>query len=695
MKSELVKPTHLERRAVVYIRQSTPHQVVSNQESLRLQYALRERARELGWHAADIDVIDSDLGLSGASAAQRSGFKELVGRVGLKEVGLILSIDVTRLARNCSDWYPLLDICGLNGCLIADRDGVYDPGSANGRLLLGLKGTISELELHTIRSRLTAGLVAKAERGELALTLPIGLARDPSGIVVKDPNLEVQERLALLFETFLKLRTVAKVMREFNDRSLELPRRDRCGDLVWCRATTSAVAAILKNPAYAGAFVSGRTRLRRPSDGKSAMKAAKPLAEWRIVVKDRYPAYIDWPTYEKIRGIVSDNRAEYMRNKTRGAPRDGELLLQGIAWCARCGHKMYVRYKGGAEYVCNHLRSQQGLSACQYLRAPRVDAAVAQAFLTALAPAEIDALSRARRAQQQTDKAMRKSAEQQLERRRYEAALAERQFNRVDPDNRLVAAELERRWEAALKEVRAAEEALARAASPQAVVPIAISKALNDNVIRLSGRLPEIWTDPTTTDAKRKALLRCLVEKVVLDRGEHDVARVRIVWRGGAVSEIAVKIRVGSVANLTRGAEMRERVIELARTKMHDDEIAAVLTSEGHRSPNCPDKVLPITVQRIRLGAGLKGHVEQRTRWRHAPDVLSAHELAGVLGIPVNWLYVQIRQGRLLIDRHPAGAHLFANTPSVIEAVQKLRNHEIDRLDLRITEPHKEGHSHG
>jgi DNA invertase Pin-like site-specific DNA recombinase len=695
MRSELIKPMHLSRRAVVYIRQSTPHQVVSNQESLRLQYALQQRAKELGWHEADIDVIDADLGISGASAALRGGFKELVGRVGLGEVGLILSIDVTRLARNCSDWYPLLDICGLHGCLIADRDGVYDPGSANGRLLLGLKGSISELELHTIRSRLTAGLLAKAERGELALTLPIGLVRDPSSIVVKDPNLEVQERLELLFQMFLKVRTVAKVMREFNGRGLELPRRDRHGDLTWARATTSAVAAILKNPAYAGAFVYGRTRLRKPSDGKSAMKAAKPIGEWRIVVKDRYPAYIDWKTYEKIRGIVSDNRAEYMRKKTRGAPRDGELLLTGIAWCGRCGHKMYARYKTRPEYVCNHLRAHQGLPACQYVSAPRVDAAVGQAFLTALAPAEIDALSRARRAQSQADKAMRKSAEQQLERHRYEAALAERQFNRVDPDNRLVAAELERRWEAALNEVRAAEEALARAASPQAIAPVAAVKALNDNVIRLSGRLPEIWTDPSTTDAKRKGLLRCLVEKVVLDRGEHDVSRVRIVWRGGAVSEIDVKMRVGSVTRLTRGDEMQQRVIELARTKMHDDEIAGILTREGHRSPNCADKVLPITIQRIRYRAGLKGLVERRTRWQHAPDLLSAQELAGVLGIPVNWLYVQIRQGRLLIDRHPSGAHLFANTPSVTEAVRKLRNHEIERLDLRITEPHNEGHSHG
>jgi DNA invertase Pin-like site-specific DNA recombinase len=275
VKSELVKPAHLARKAVVYIRQSTPHQVVSNQESLRLQYGLRQRAHELGWHEADIDVIDADLGLSGASATPRSGFNQLVGRVGLSEVGLILSIDVTRLARNCSDWYPLLDICGLRGCLIADRDGVYDPSSANGRLLLGLKGTISELELHTIRSRLTAGLLAKAERGELALTLPIGLVRDPSGVVVKDPDMAVQERLQLVFGMFPRFGTVAKVMRMLNGRGLDLPRRDRHGDLRWTRATTSSVAAILKNPAYAGAFVYGRTRIRETTrEGASRASTA-------------------------------------------------------------------------------------------------------------------------------------------------------------------------------------------------------------------------------------------------------------------------------------------------------------------------------------------------------------------------------------------------------------------------------------
>jgi DNA invertase Pin-like site-specific DNA recombinase len=694
VKSELVKPSHLTRKAVVYIRQSTPHQVVSNQESLRLQYALRQRARELGWHEADIDVIDTDLGLSGASAAGRSGFKELVGRVGLSEVGLILSIEVTRLARNCSDWYPLLDICGLRGCLIADRDGVYDPGSANGRLLLGLKGTISELELHTIRSRLTAGLLAKAERGELALNLPIGLMRDPSGVVVKDPDLAVQERLELVFEMFLKFRTVAKVMRVLNERGLDLPRRDRHGDPRWARATVASVASILKNPAYAGAFVYGRTRMHTPiREGASKAKARRPIDEWRIVVKDRYPAYIDWSTYEKICTTIRDNRAEYMRIKTRGAPRDGELLLHGIAWCGRCGHKMFVRYKGGGQYVCNHLRSNEGLPTCQEMRAARIDKAVADSFLTALAPAELDALSKARRAQLQVDAALRASAERQLERKRYAAALAERQFNRVDPDNRLVAAELERRWEAALNEVRAAEEGLAQQASPQPVAQMGIGKEMQGKIISLAGRLPQIWADPTTTDAHRKALLRCLVDKVVLDRGEHDVASVRIVWRGGAVTKLEVHQRVNAVVKLARGVEMRDRALTLARAGMYDDQIAAVLTGEGHRSPNSESEVFPITIQRIRHAAGMQVS-QPRTRWTHDADVLTAPELAVKLNVPVNWLYVQIRKGRLLVERQPSGAYLFNDTTAVLDGIESLRTHKIGCLDLRICQPHQEGHQH-
>src|SRR5215207_5486042 len=247
--SELVSPGHLARKAVIYIRQSTPSQVLANRESLRLQYALRKRAIDLGWHAEDVEVVDADLGLTGSSAQGREGFKELVTEVTLGRIGLILSSDVTRLSRNCSDWYPLLDVCGYKGTLIADQENVYDPATAEGRLVLGLKGTLSEMELHTIRRRLTAGILSKAERGELALKLPIGLERDEHGLVHKDPNMEVQDRISLVFETFLRLRTASKVLRYFNESELLLPRRDRFGDVVWKKPTISSVLSILKNPA--------------------------------------------------------------------------------------------------------------------------------------------------------------------------------------------------------------------------------------------------------------------------------------------------------------------------------------------------------------------------------------------------------------------------------------------------------------
>ncbi|MHC2367803.1 hypothetical protein ACVIQT_002451 [Bradyrhizobium diazoefficiens] len=300
-------------------------------------------------------------------------------------------------------------------------------------------------------------------------------------------------------------------------------------------------------------------------------------------------------------------------------------------------------------------------------------------------------MSRSRRVQQQTNNALRSSAERELERKRYTAALAERQFNRADPDNRLVASELERRWEAALNDVRAAEEALARQTPPKAITQVAISKELNDKVISLTGRLPQIWGDETISDAHRKALLRCLIEKVVLDRGERDLALARIVWRGGAVTELEVKMSVNSVTRLTRGTEMRERLLTLARDGVPDDKIATILTREGHRSPRCADKVLPITVGRLRRAAAIKV-TAQRSRWEHDDSYLSPPELARRLEIPVNWLYVQIRTKRLLIDRQPSGAYLFPNTPSVLHAIGDLRNHVIAQLDLRICQPNKEGH---
>jgi DNA invertase Pin-like site-specific DNA recombinase len=327
--SDLVTPGHLSRSAVIYIRQSTPHQVISNQESRRLQYALKQRALDLGWYKGDILVIDSDQGITGSSAQGRDGFKDIAARVSLGQAGIILSTEVTRISRNCSDWYPLLDVCGYMNCLIADRDGVYDPGTPNGRLLLGLKGQMSEMELHMIRSRLTAGLINKAERGELALTLPAGLVRDQTGTVRKDPNQEVQSRLELIFATFLQVKSACKVLRVFKNQALLVPRKDRFGDVVWKNPSVSAIITILKNPAYAGAFVYGRTKTIRPP-GRPPVQKNLPMDQWRIRVNDKYPSYISWEAYKKIQNMLKDNYAQYDRNKSRGVPRPGSALIHGI-----------------------------------------------------------------------------------------------------------------------------------------------------------------------------------------------------------------------------------------------------------------------------------------------------------------------------------------------------------------------------
>src|SRR5262249_49040747 len=456
--SDLITPHHLARKAIIYIRQSSPHQALSNQESLRLQYALTDRARELGWHADDVLVIDSDLGLTAASAQHREGFKELLALLTLDQVGIILSFDVTRLARNCSDFYPLLDLCGYKRCLIADSDGIYDPGSANGRLLLGLQGQLSELELHPIRARLTAGLLNKAQRGELALQLPTGLERLPTGKVVKNPNREVQERIQLVFTIFLERGSASKVLEFFTRHDLQLPRRDRFGDLVWKPPRVSALLAVLKNPAYAGAFVYGRTRTSsgpRPTD-KTFTRLG--LEQWKIRINDVYEAYISWETFERIQSMLRDNYAEYDRNKTRGVPRPGAALLQGLVYCGACGHKLVIQYKAGTRYLCNYLRQQYRVPVCQYLSADAIDRAVVGAFWEALSAVELDAYAEAVAAEQQQRATLEHAQLQHLTRLRYDAALAQRRVEQGDPDNRLVAAELEQRWEAALRALKQAEE---------------------------------------------------------------------------------------------------------------------------------------------------------------------------------------------------------------------------------------------
>jgi DNA invertase Pin-like site-specific DNA recombinase len=680
MSAELVTARHLGRKAVIYVRQSSPHQVLTNQESLRLQYALRQRARELGWQEASIEVIDADLGLSGAAAAHRRGFKDLIARVTLGEVGIVLSSEVTRLARNCSDWYPLLDLCGYRACLIADRDGVYDPGSLNGRLLLGLKGTMSELELHLLRGRLTAGLLSKAARGELALQLPAGLVRDADGRVTKDPDREVQDRLALIFATFLEQGSVAKVMRSLSSRRLAVPRRDRFGEVAWRAPTTGMLGDILKNPAYAGAFVYGRTRSchRHYASGKLATTPC-PMAEWKVVVQGKYPAYLDWGSFERIQAMLRDNHAEYVRNRTRGAPRDGAALLQGIVWCGQCGHKMAVQYKAGNRYVCNHLRATRGEPVCQHLPADPIDAEVVAAFFAAVTPAELEAWARADDDRRRAEAALDRAEGLQVERLRYQAALAERQFRRVDPDNRLVAAELEHRWELALRELRQAEDALARHRTARAK-PEALSAEDRARFLALGPRLPALWRQPSMTRERKKALLRSLIDKVVLRRVAAERIGIRIVWRGGEISALEIEVAVSTHRALARGAEMEARLLALARQGVDDATIAAQLTREGYRS-----------ARRGRVSADTVRHVRHQHRvlrdWRrahprHVPGRLTMAELARRLKVPRDWLERRVRDGTIAVARDAAdGRFLFPDTDATLARFEALKAGLVDHRD--------------
>jgi len=380
---------------------------------------------------------------------------------------------------------------------------------------------------------------------------------------------------------------------------------------------------------------------------------------------------------------LRDNRAEYVHLQTRGVPRDGAALLHGITFCGECGHKMVVRYKHGSEYVCDYLHKQQGAPVCQVLRAAGIDARVAAAFLDAVTPAEMDAWSEARRVECQADTALQRAEAQQVERLRYQASLAERQFNRVDPDNRLVAAELERRWEAALVELRHAEDALAqrdqedvRRAEPRVLDPVLRAQAL-----ALGERLPALWADPGVSREHRKALLRCLIDKVILRRVARDAASVRVVWRGGAVSELTVALPVNSFAALPRGAEMEARVLELAHAGMHDEEIAQVLTAEGHRSPGLDEGVLPATARTIRLRHGIKV-VRRCTRWPRVPGWLTVADVALQLQVPQRWLRERLWARAIQTTREPSGRYLLPDRPDTLDALRQLRAGTIRHVDL-------------
>jgi DNA invertase Pin-like site-specific DNA recombinase len=668
--SEHIQPHHLQRQAVVYPRQSSPQQVLNHQESLRLQYSLTERAHAFGWDASQVQVIDTDLGISGSSAVGRPGFQELVSRVNLGQVGIIFAYDVTRLARNCTDWYQLLDLCGYRRCLVGDQEAVYDPATPNGRLILGLKGLIAELELHTIKTRLHAGLMSKASRGDLAMSLPVGLVRDLSGRVVKHPDEEVRERIAFVFATLLRVKSIHGVVRDMVAAELQLPRRERGrndGAIVWRRPTAAAISSLLRNPAYAGTFVYGRTRFQPRVPGGPSRKHPLPLEQWQFMVPDKYPAYIDRETYAAIQSILRDNYQEYHRRRSRGVARSGAALLQGLVYCGQCGNKMTVQYHAAPRYLCNHHKMQSGGKECQRLPIVSIDACVVHNFWEALSPAELDCYDEATAAFEKQRRQLERARNQQLERLRYEARLAEKQYRLVDPENRLVAAELERRWEQALQAVRQEEEK----ASVAGAATEPLSAELRGQWEELRPSLRQMWDTGKLTNVRKKELLRVLIDKVVLKRPAADKCEVRIVWKGGNWSTSEVPLPVVTYAEMANGEQLVSEVLRRARSGQSDEQIATEMTAAGYHAPL--KRVLSVdSVVRIRHQHGVHSRKTEFLRQGLA-GWITLGQAVERLGEHKAWAYYLIRKKRLLIDRDSEiGLYLVRDNKRILKSLKEL-----------------------
>ena len=579
---------HRRRRAVVYVRQSTQAQLERNHESRARQYALRERAVQLGWPAGSVSVVDEDLGRSGASTDGRLGFKELVAEVGLGHVGLILALETSRLARSSADWHQLLDLCALTATLIGDDDGVYSPAEFNDRLLLGLKGTMSEAELHLIRARLQGGLRNKASRGELQLILPVGLDREDDGLITLAADEQVRHAIGRVFELWRRCGSARQIVGELIAEDQLLPRR-RPGEqhVRWARASYPAVHDLLTNPAYAGAFVFGRTRTEKTlgDDGRvRCQRRELPLEEWSVCIRDHHPGYVSWEDYQETRTRLRANVRP--RGEGGGAAREGAGLLQGILRCGRCGRRMQVAYSGTGgkipRYTCARGRDFHVTGGmCQSLGGVRLDRAVTQAFLEAVTPAGVGACAAA--ITEIEDRHAERIAGRRLavERAMFEAERRQRQYDACEPENRLVARTLEARLEEALVSLERDRRALAELEQRQ---PDPLSGAEREALARHARELPRLWDAPTTTPRERKELLRTLiVEVVVTVHGDPRRACVEIRWEGGARSELTVP--------LTRGGRETgrtpESTIELIRrlARHHPDhQIAAILNKQRRRT---------------------------------------------------------------------------------------------------------------
>jgi DNA invertase Pin-like site-specific DNA recombinase len=583
--------THLERRAAVYLRQSTLKQVYENRESTARQYALRQRAIDLGWPADHVDVIDNDLGQSGSSTQGRAGFQSLAEDVAHGRVGAIFALEVSRLSRSSADWHRLLDLCGLADVIIADEQAVYTPRDYNDRLLLGLKGTMSEAEQYWMRLRLQGGKLNKARRGELRFIPPTGYEWSDGGGFRLDPDEQVQRALRLLFERFRLDGSAYAVMRYFVGQGLKVPQRNPAThELRWVAPRESLFLTILKNPAYTGAYVYGRREQRMSLvDGQVRRHHTKqlPIETWKVCLRDHHPAYIRWEDFVANRKKLHENRTNHESPEQRGAAREGVALLQGLALCGRCGHRMGTHYPGGrthiARYVCRSpLKKVGDHKVCWTVPTTAIDEAVANLFLEAVQPPEIElGLAVVRETERQAGEVDRQW-KLRIDRLQYEARLAERRYKAVDPDNRVVVRALEREWNEKLTELDEVEREHQDARRREKLELTDDDRA---RILALAKSLPLVWKAPSTTNAERKNLLRMLVREVTLEPVDVPpcTTRVRLLWQTGSVADFTVThTRRDSVSTTT--ASTLDVVRELVAKKMGDTEIAEELNRRGVRT---------------------------------------------------------------------------------------------------------------
>lgn len=589
---ERITTAHRAKLAYVYVRQSSPGQVRHHQESTELQYRLVERAAVFGWPRERVHVIDDDLGKSGTSSKDRYGFQTLIAEVGLGKAGLVMSLDASRLARNNRDWHQLLELCSLFGVLIADGERLYDPAAYHDRLLLGLSGIMSEAELHQIKIRLHQGERQKAARGELRLPLPAGLIHTRDGSVTFNPDEEVQERLRLVLAKFRELRSAKAVMRYLRRGNLLLPVRPLHGpaphDVVWRPADSARVINILKNPAYAGAYVYGRRRpdpLRRQPGSDRIGTAAVAPEDWSICLKDVHPAYLDWDEFMANRRQLADNVGRYDAGRP-GAPRKGNALLQGIVSCGRCARRMCLRYSGPhgdyPVYVCVADSSAEGRPRCQEVRALAVDAEVERLILTALTPDRIVLAIAALSEIEEETRAMERQWSLKRERARYDAERARRQYDAVEPENRLVARSLERVWEERLRRVDQVEQEYDAWRREQSV---SISDNDRAEILALGEGLPRLWRAATTRSADRKQIVRLVIKDVALDqKRRRGYVWIKVIWQTGAASEHWLQRCVQGYEQHADQDRLRQCITELNGQQKMDGEIAAILNKEALRT---------------------------------------------------------------------------------------------------------------